>query len=107
MNGLNPNLVLRAIVLVVLAAVGAVLFIIGKGGPVSDQVVQAGLVTVLTTGVVTSLFALLQSTRARDSASSAHDAINGTQDDLEAAQTRIAYLEARLGIKPPPDPPAK
>ena len=104
MNGLNPNYVLGAIVAVVLAALGAILFVLSNHEPEATQTVQVGLLTAVVVPVVTSLFALFNSARARDSANGAHQALGDTNDELEAAQARIAFLETKAGVPSPPRP---
>jgi hypothetical protein len=102
---LNPNFVLAAIVALALAAIVAVLYVLGQHGTASDQVVQVGLVTAIAVPVLTSLFALFNSARAASTVNGVTQAVSDHGGELEAAQARIAFLEQRLGVQAPPQPP--
>lgn len=103
MRGLNPNFVLLSIVAVALAAIGAILFVLGGHGSVQDQVVQVGLLTAVAVPVITSLFALLMASRAEQSINGVHQSLydqgerqDQVAEELEAKESRIAALEERL-----------
>lgn len=94
MDRLNPNLVLAAIVVVALVAVAAALGVFVLGGDAQTIAARAGIVGAVTAPIIVSLLALLTSLQARTTANGAAESTSGHAEQLEAAEARIAYLEA-------------
>lgn len=111
MKGLNATVLLAGLVAVVLITVGAVVAIFLAGGPLDAQLARAGIVTAITGSVIVSLVTLLMAGRAEVKSAAAvagtqanTESINGHTAELEAAQARIAYLEALPGGPSHPGP---
>lgn len=109
MRGVSPTALLGGLIAIVIVTVGGVVTIFLAGGPPDVVIARAGLITAITGSVIASLVGLLVAGRAEatangaaGTANSTKQALNGHADELEAAQARIAFLEGKMGVQPPP-----
>lgn len=100
--GLNPNLVLAAIVVTVVGSLGTMAAVFLAGGSADTIAGRVGLVTAFVVPTITALVALLVSGMQRQQVTQVAADLQTHREELAGTEERVTAIEQAL----PPDAPA-